>query len=303
MSNILIIDSEPTQLIALEAVIKGWGYRCRAAGSAKAARKRLEEDDFAYDAVLLDWGLPNSEGLELLEWINRQPRSSDLEVIIQSRRDVPQDIREAIHQGAYYYLTKPYEWPQLRALIQAAESSRDLKRSLKQRVSEIQDIVRLLDTATLELRRIDEAEVVAAHLGAAAGDPQLGIAVLELLINAVEHGNLGISYEEKSALRESGRYEQELEERLEAEENRDKLVKVVFKRVGDHLDILISDRGAGFDYGRFLDFDPNRVFDSHGRGVLLARGLLEVEFLDPGNRVRVRLPLAQPEAQAGSRSR
>jgi CheY-like chemotaxis protein len=214
MTHLLIIDSEPTQLIALEAVIKGWGHGCSTAGDAAGARQRLEENDFAYDAVLLDWGLPNGEGLGLLEWIKRRPEGSDLEVIIQSRREVPQDIRDAIHRGAYYYLTKPYEWPQLRALIQAAESSRDLKRSLKRRVSEIQDIVRLLDTAKLELRHLDEAEVVAAHLGAAAGDPQLGIAVLELLINAVEHGNLGISYEEKSDLRESGRYERELEEDL-----------------------------------------------------------------------------------------
>jgi CheY-like chemotaxis protein len=295
MTHLLIIDSEPTQLIALEAVIKGWGHGCSTAGDAAGARQRLEENDFAYDAVLLDWGLPNGEGLGLLEWIKRRPEGSDLEVIIQSRREVPQDIRDAIHRGAYYYLTKPYEWPQLRALIQAAESSRDLKRSLKRRVSEIQDIVRLLDTAKLELRHLDEAEVVAAHLGAAAGDPQLGIAVLELLINAVEHGNLGISYEEKSDLRESGRYERELEERLTAEEHREKLVTVILTREGDHLDILISDCGAGFDYEKFLSFDQNRIFDSHGRGVLLARGLLEVEYLPPGNQVRVRLPIAARE--------
>ena len=292
MSNLLIIDSESTQLIALEAVVRGWGHTCQTAGGASGARRRLEEASFDYDVVLLDWGLPNGEGLALLEWIKGRPECADLEVIIQSRREVPQDIRDAIHRGAYYYLTKPYEWPQLRALIQAAESSRDLKRSLKQRVSEIQDIVRLLDKATLELRHVDEAEVVAAHLGSASGDPQLGVAVLELLINGIEHGNLGISYEEKSELRESGRYESELRARLAAEEHRDKVVKVALDRDGDHLDIEISDCGPGFDYERYLTFDPARVFDSHGRGVLLARGLLDVEYFPPGNRVRVRLPLA-----------
>jgi CheY-like chemotaxis protein len=292
MSSLLIIDSESTQLIALEAVVKGWGHRCTTATDAAGARKKLEGADFAYDVLLLDWGLPNGEGLGLLEWVKRRPEGADLEVIIQSRREVPRDIRDAIHRGAYYYLTKPYEWPQLRALIQAAESSRELRRSLKRRVSEIQDIVRLLDTATLELRTMDEAEVVAAHLGAAAGDPQLGIGILELLINGIEHGNLAISYEEKSKLRESGLYDREIQERLEAEEHRDKMVTVELNRLDDHLDILISDCGAGFDYERFLDFDPTRILDLHGRGVLLARGLLEVEYLDPGNRVRVQLPLA-----------
>lgn len=296
MGNVLIIDNEPTQLIALEAVIRGWGRQCRTAADAAEARQHLEDDDFAFDTLLLDWGLPNGEGLALLEWIQQQPTGVDLEVIIQSRREVPPEIRNAIHRGTYYYLTKPYEWPQLRALIQAAESSRELKRSLKRRVSEIQDIVRLLDTATLELQHLDEAEVVAAHLGAAAGDPQLGIGVLELLINAVEHGNLGISYEEKSRLRESGRYELELEERVAAEEHRDKLVTVALNRIDDHLDVLISDHGQGFDYENFLSFDQKRILDSHGRGVLLAHGLLEIEYLHPGNRVRVRLPLAAREA-------
>jgi len=295
MSSVLIIENEPTQRIALEAVIKGWGHRCRTASGATEARGYLEEDAFAYEAVLLDWGLPNREGLGLLKWIEQQRERADLEVIIQSRGEVPQDIRDAINRGACYYLSKPYELPQLRALIQAAESSRDLKRSLKRRVSEIQDIVRLLDTAALELRGVEEAEIVAAHLGAAAGDPQLGIAILELLLNGIEHGNLEISYEEKSELLESGRYESELEKRLAAEEHRDKLVTVVLKRVEDHLEILISDCGSGFDYESYVAFDRERVLDSHGRGVLLACGLLKTEYLHPGNRVRVELPLARPE--------
>ncbi len=295
MGSVLIIDNEPAQLIALEAVIKGWGHRCQSVRNATEARACFGEDSCDYDIVLLDWGLPNREGLGLLRWIKQQPAGADLEVVIQSRREVPEDIRDAINRGAYYYLTKPYEWPQLRALIQAAESSRELKRSLKRRVSEIQDIVRLLDTATFELRRFGEAEILAAHLGAAAGDPQLGIGILELLLNAIEHGNLAISYEEKSGLLESGHYEREVEERLAADDQRDKRVTVVLKRVANHLEILISDCGSGFDYENYLAFDRERIFDSHGRGVLLASGLLAIEYLEPGNRVRVELPLITEE--------
>ncbi len=291
MGSILIIDNESTQLIALEAVIKGWGHRCHGVRTATEARACFAEDSFDYDTVLLDWGLPNQEGLGLLKWIKQQPEGADLEVIIQSRREVPEDIRDAINRGAYYYLTKPYEWPQLRALIQAAESSRELKRSLKRRVDEIQDIVRLLDTATFQLRRFKEAEILAAHLGAAAGDPQLGIGILELLLNGIEHGNLGISYEEKSRMLESGHYEREVEELLAAEDQQGKRITVALKRVGDHLEILISDCGSGFDYQSYLTFDRGRIFDSHGRGVLLASGLLEIEYRPPGNRVRVELPV------------
>jgi DNA-binding response OmpR family regulator len=296
MSNVLIIEGETTQRTAVEAVVKGWGHRCRTVADAAAARTRLEEAEVAFEVVLLDWGLPNGECRQLLEWIEQEREGADLEVIVQSRGEVPADIRDGINRGAYFYLTKPYEWPQLRALIQAAESSLALKRSLNRRVSEIQDIVSLLDNATLALRELEEAEIVAAHLGAAAGDPQLGVGILELLLNGIEHGNLGITYEEKTRLRESGEYEVEIARRLGAPEHRDKLVTVEIKRVGDHLDILISDCGPGFDYRSYLTFDRQRVLHSHGRGVLLASGLLTTNYLDPGNRVQVELPLATREA-------
>lgn len=64
-------------------MITGWGHRCRTARGAAQARGCFEEDGFEYDAVLLDWGLPNREGLQLLKWIKQQPEGADLEVIIQ----------------------------------------------------------------------------------------------------------------------------------------------------------------------------------------------------------------------------
>lgn len=85
---------------------------------------------------------------------------------------------------------------------------------------------------------------------------------------------------------QSTRLRRELEERLAAEENRDKLVTVVLKRVEDHLEILVSDCGSGFDYESYLAFDRERIFHSHGRGVLLARGPARDRVLHPGNRVR-----------------
>ena len=138
MSSVLIIDSEPTQLIALEAVIKGWGHSCQTARDATQARNCFEED--AFDVVLLDWGLPSQQGLDLLTWFKQHREGADSEVVIQSRREVPEDIRDAINRGAYYYLTRPYEWPQLRALIRAAEVSRELRGALEQAGMEVENV-------------------------------------------------------------------------------------------------------------------------------------------------------------------
>ena len=62
--------------------------------------------------------------------------------------------------------------------------------------------------------------------------------------------------------------------------------------IGDHLQILIVDCGPGFDFRRYLVFDQDRFLHPHGRGILLARAAVEVEYFEPGNQVRVTLPLA-----------
>ena len=56
------------------------------------------------------------------------------------------------------------------------------------------------------------------------------------------------------------------------------------------IEILIEDDGPGFDYSRFTTYDASRTLDPHGRGILLARAMFEVEYIDPGNKVRVTVP-------------
>lgn len=53
---------------------------------------------------------------------------------------------------------------------------------------------------------------------------------------------------------------------------------------------MITDEGSGFDFERYMVLDEDRLFHSHGRGVLLASAVLDIEYLPPGNRVRVVLP-------------
>ena len=51
--------------------------------------------------------------------------------------------------------------------------------------------------------------------------------------------------------------------------------------------ITIKDQGAGFDWRPYLEPDPNRVFDTHGRGITIARRLSfdDLQYRDPGNEV------------------
>jgi hypothetical protein len=107
------------------------------------------------------------------------------------------------------------------------------------------------------------------------------------MLNAIEHGNLGISYEDKSRLLEQGNLKDEIARRLDSPENRDKRAVVELDRELDRFQIRIRDCGPGFDYRKYLTVDPNRLFDAHGRGILMAGGLFELRYVDPGNEVCV----------------
>ncbi len=54
----------------------------------------------------------------------------------------------------------------------------------------------------------------------------------------------------------------------------------------------ITDEGEGFDWRRFLDFDPERAFAPNGRGIALSRQLSfsSLTYIPPGNRVVVAVP-------------
>ena len=291
MARVLIIDNDRSELEALAEMVEEWGFEAIPVRSAREAREVIEDSGETLDTILLDWRLPDGDGLEVLQWIKERPSGAEVEVIIQSGTVVPGEIRRGIRKGAYYFLTKPYSDPQLHALVQAAISSRNLKRKVRTSVAEVKDCFCLLSEGVFLLTTIADAEQLAAHIGSASGDPQRGIGVLELLLNAIEHGNLEISYNEKSELLAAGKLGEVVAARLASEEYRDKRVRVEMQRTNSHLELLIEDCGRGFDFEKYLTFDPERLFHAHGRGVLLARAVLDVEFIYPGNKVRVVVPV------------
>ena len=298
MAIILIIDDEPEELALLRDMLADDGYRFEMAVGRREARRLVEEHGRAIRAILLDWILGGFDGVELMRWIKGHPLLPDVEVVVQSAEFVPEHIHAGLACGAYFYLTKPFDPDQLRAIVRAAVGVCDLKRTLAHQIAACEDTVRLLEKGTFRFRTPQQAQVLAVHLGSATGDPQRGVGLLELMLNAVEHGNLGITYEEKGELRRQRGFRAEVSRRLALPENRDRWATVEVERQGDELLIEIGDPGDGFDFERYQKLEEDRLFDAHGRGVLLASAALELEYLPPGNRVRVRMPLESAEEPA-----
>lgn len=118
-----------------------------------------------------------------------------------------------------------------------------------------------------------EARNLATMLSLTCPDPvPAAVGLTELLVNAVEHGCLGLKAGEKEQLILEGRLDQELAIRRASPENDDKSVVVAFESGPDFRRFTIVDPGDGFDHAAILDGDFGRVGTAKsGRGVMMAQ--------------------------------
>jgi anti-sigma regulatory factor (Ser/Thr protein kinase) len=135
---------------------------------------------------------------------------------------------------------------------------------------------------------MEEAYDLAIMLGRACPNSEKVVFGLnELLANGVEHGNLGIGFDEKTYLQEIGTWEYEIQRRLKLPENAHKVVEVLFERLSDYIQVTIYDQGAGFDWRPYEYINADRILESHGRGIAMAKALSfsQVEYRGKGNQV------------------
>jgi CheY-like chemotaxis protein len=302
-SPILIVDDEPLNRDILVDVLEEDGYALHTATSGAEALAALSAPQARYDAVLLDRMMPGMDGLEVLRRIKADPALRSLPVIMQTAAASKTQVVEGIEAGAFYYLTKPFELEVVRSLVRAAVESAHAQRALLAELERNRSLVGLMERAAFSVRTPDEARRLSALLAGAAPQPQsavLGLA--ELLLNAIEHGNLGLSYADKSRLKADGAWEAEVARRLASREYAARTVSIEWRRTGSTAEVLITDQGGGFDWQPYMQIDAARAFDSHGRGIALARLMSfdQVEYLGCGNQVRARFADADTAASASA---
>lgn len=118
---------------------------------------------------------------------------------------------------------------------------------------------------------------------------QMEVALYEALYNAIEHGNLALSFTEKKRLIECGRYDEFIAERRALKPYADRAVTVLLQVTPERLIITVSDEGDGFDWRAHLgpkDDDESALLDVNGRGITIMQSAFDtVRYNDPGNTV------------------
>ncbi|HEX3500350.1 MAG TPA: response regulator [Stellaceae bacterium] len=113
--TVLVVDDEPPIRRLLRTSLSAQGYRIVEADNAAAALAEIRNHE--PDVVILDLGLPDADGLSVIETVRR---SSAVPIIVLSSRSDERGKVEALDLGADDYLTKPFGMAELVARIRAA---------------------------------------------------------------------------------------------------------------------------------------------------------------------------------------
>lgn len=295
-SRILVVDDEALNIEIMLGMLEGENYQFDVARDGVEAWALLEGNPEAYDVVLLDRMMPRMDGMEVLSRIKSHTLLRHIPVILQTAMNAREHMVEGIRAGAYYYLVKPYDGDVLVSVVRTAARDNRHYRNIRKELRDATRTLGLLRSGRFRYRTLAEARALATLLANACPNSEsVAMGLAELMINAVEHGNLGISYQEKSVLNAAGFWEAEVERRLAQDTLSPRQVEVEFSRDEDSIRILITDQGEGFDWEKYLTLSPERALDNHGRGIAMAKMLSfsELEYRGRGNQVAVTISARQ----------
>jgi CheY-like chemotaxis protein/anti-sigma regulatory factor (Ser/Thr protein kinase) len=283
-----VVEDNPAALHLVATILEKEQYAVTRAVNGLEAMQILEEQPAGFDVILLDRMMPVMDGMEVTRKIQADNRLRFIPIIMLTAADKPEEISEGIKAGVFYYLTKPIERKTLLSIISSAVKEVKHRKALQTEMRRHRMSFGLIQVLKGSYRTLDEAESMSSFLANCFPDPERALTgVSELLINAVEHGNMGINYDDKTELMDRNDWRQEVERRLEAPEYRDRQVTVIFERKNDTYYLQITDQGEGFNWKGYMKFDPSRATHNHGRGIAMANMIAFDRLLynEQGNQV------------------
>ena len=291
--NVLIVDDQKPVRDFFEDVLQESGFDILTANDGQQAIElyRAHRPSF----TLTDISMPGMNGLDLL----RQIKECNPEAVVMLMTGAGNEAFaiEALRGGAVNYFNKPVD---VNELINTLNRYASLATGYdyEHYTREFLQAERLNLVLSNDLNRLNHVvQMIVNHCRAIFPTSELytlRFGLYEMLVNAIEHGNLGITYEEKSQALEDNVLSKLMMDRGQDPEREERHVEVVCEITPRGFQCTIEDQGEGFDHSIYSSApDPAALFEKmggslHGRGIILT--LLQfdrVEFSAKGNRVTI----------------
>ena len=290
MTTILVVDDS-----AMDRRIAGGLLEsepdCQVLYAEDGAVALKSVDENLPDVVVTDMVMPNLDGLQFVEAMKRD--FPLIPVIIMTAVGTEETAVQALKRGAASYVTKRRLAQDLietvRMVLQAADDERNVSRLLVHRTQQADFKFVLENELPLLAASVTYMQQTMREMGLfdEAGRLQIGVALEEVLLNAMFHGNLELS----SSLREADKPTYHEVARVRAQESpyRERRIFVDASFSPSGAEFKIRDQGPGFDPKTLPDpTDPANLHQVSGRGLLLIHAFMDaVAFNDSGNEVRL----------------
>lgn len=149
LADILVVDDTPDNIRFLSLILSDQGYSVRKAINGQMALVAVET--LLPDLILLDISMPGMDGYAVCRQLKADPRTESIPVIFLSALGDVIDKVKAFQSGAVDYITKPFQFEEVLARIETQLTIRNLQLQLKQRNTELQQVLDDLTTAQAQL--------------------------------------------------------------------------------------------------------------------------------------------------------
>jgi len=270
----VIVELSPGSSLAWASVLGEAGHSFYTCTSSAAVLAVVETFGYKLDAVFFDSSVDEADVLTIVGAIRRLALGHRIALIRIAANPSEAQIIAGLRAGVWHYVATPCSPELLLALIESIASDHERHQRLLTQFEQDNQALRNLTEGVFRFRSIEDVEQIARLIANACAHPDRVILGLsELMLNAIEHGNLGIGFEEKLRINARGTWLEEINRRLAAPEQTDRYATLVFRREPGAFTIRIEDTGKGFDWTPYFEISTKRAFDPHGRGIAVARSL------------------------------
>ena len=131
--KILIAEDDLISRRILESVLTKWGYDVVSVSNGNDAIDSLEDADNAPKLVLLDWIMPDKDGVEVCKAVRLKETTTPPYIILLTGKGEKKDITKGLESGANDYIVKPYDRDELRARINVGRRMIELQDALAEK--------------------------------------------------------------------------------------------------------------------------------------------------------------------------